>query len=126
MIRASIIGAGIALLCFLPPILHFILGPFGPMIGGFFAALRMTERKPSFKDLAYTGLLTGLLLTVSILIISIPTYFIIQMVGDDPIDIFESVLLLSGIFLGILIWALVLGTVGAVLAAGSIKKRLHE
>ena len=125
MIRASIIGALIALLCLLPPILHFILGPFGPMIGGYFAALRMTERKPSIKDLAYTGLLTGLLLTVSILIISIPTYFIIQMVGDDPIDIFASVLLLSGIFLGILIWALVLGTVGAVLAAGSIKKRLH-
>ena len=66
------------------------------------------------------------LLTVSILFISIPTYFIIQMVGDDPIDIFASVLLLSGIFLGILIWALVLGTVGAVLAAGSIKKRLHQ
>ena len=34
----GVVGAGVALVCFLPPLIHFVSGPFGPAIGGFVAA----------------------------------------------------------------------------------------
>jgi len=35
---AGVVGAGVALVCFLPPLIHFASGPLGPAIGGFVAA----------------------------------------------------------------------------------------
>lgn len=35
---AGLIGAGVAVGCVLPPILHLVTGPLGPLIGGFVAA----------------------------------------------------------------------------------------
>lgn len=37
-IIAGIVGAGVSLGCLLPPILHLVTGPLGPLIGGFVAA----------------------------------------------------------------------------------------
>ena len=41
---AGVIGAAIALACLLPPLLHLVTGPLGPLIGGFVVAHRI---KPS-------------------------------------------------------------------------------
>jgi hypothetical protein len=38
---AGAIGCAVAMLCLLPPILHFITGPLGPLIGGFIASKRL-------------------------------------------------------------------------------------
>ena len=124
MIRASIIGTGIALLCFLPPILHFISGPLGPFIGGYFAALRVSGKNPTTKEFAYTGLLTGLILACSIIIVGTPVYFLVQTVGDNSKAVLDSLILLAGISLGILIWALSLGLLGALLGSRSNKRKL--
>jgi hypothetical protein len=37
----GLIGAGIAIACLIPPIVHFISGPLGPLIGGAFAGVRI-------------------------------------------------------------------------------------
>ena len=123
MIRASIIGTGIALLCFLPPIVHFISGPLSPLAGGYFAALRISEKNPTTKEFAYTGLMTGLILTCSIIIVGIPVYFMVQTVGDNSKEVLDSVILLAGMSVGVLFWALPLGLLGGLLAARSSKRR---
>ena len=38
---SGLIGAGVSVACILPPILHLVTGPLGPMIGGFVAANRV-------------------------------------------------------------------------------------
>ena len=35
LLKAGVIGIFVAILAVLPPVLHFITGPFGPLIGGF-------------------------------------------------------------------------------------------
>lgn len=37
----GLIGAGVAIACLIPPIVHFISGPLGPLIGGAFAGVRL-------------------------------------------------------------------------------------
>lgn len=123
MIRASIIGTGIALLCFLPPIIHFISGPLGPLVGGYFAALRISGKNPTSREFAYTGLMTGFILTCSIIIVGIPAYFMVQIIGDKPKEVLDSLILLAGISFGVLVWALSLGLLGGLLASRSRKGR---
>ena len=37
MLKHALLGFGISLACLLPPIVHFVTGPLGPLIGGWFA-----------------------------------------------------------------------------------------
>lgn len=53
---AGMLGAGVAMACVLPPILHFITGPLGPLIGGFIAASRC---KPGPRGQAIIALTVG-------------------------------------------------------------------
>jgi hypothetical protein len=53
IVTSSAAGVGISLLCFLPPILHFISGPLGPLIGSFIVG---TRAKATTRE----GLLIGL------------------------------------------------------------------
>ncbi len=41
-LASGFIGAGVSVACILPPILHLVTGPLGPLIGGFVAANRVT------------------------------------------------------------------------------------
>ena len=41
---SGLIGAGVSVACILPPILHLVTGPLGPLIGGFVAANRVAPR----------------------------------------------------------------------------------
>ena len=40
MLRGALVGFSVALLMLLPPILHFLTGPLGPLVGGFFGGSR--------------------------------------------------------------------------------------
>jgi hypothetical protein len=40
---SGLIGAAVSVACVLPPILHLVTGPLGPMIGGFVAANRVHQ-----------------------------------------------------------------------------------
>jgi len=39
---SGLMGAGVSMACILPPILHLVIGPLGPFIGGFVAANRVS------------------------------------------------------------------------------------
>ncbi|HET9015023.1 MAG TPA: hypothetical protein VFN57_05465 [Thermomicrobiaceae bacterium] len=40
VLKGSVLTVGIAVLCFLPPIVHLVTGPLSPLIGGYFAGSR--------------------------------------------------------------------------------------
>ena len=41
MIASALLGVTISVACLLPPVVHFITGPLGPFIGGYFAGSRI-------------------------------------------------------------------------------------
>ena len=57
MLKGALIGFAVALAMFLPPILHWVTGPLGPLVGGFFGGSRARLR-PAQAPLM--GLLMGL------------------------------------------------------------------
>jgi len=65
-ILSGLIGFGICICCLLPPILHFITGPLGPLIGGFVAGTRTHANK---KGAVVIGLMIGLNLTLLFILI---------------------------------------------------------
>jgi len=53
---SGLLGAGVAMACLLPPILHLTTGPLGPFIGGFVAANRA---KPGARGRAIIAVTIG-------------------------------------------------------------------
>ena len=50
----GLVGAAIAIGCVLPPVLHLVTGPLGPLIGGFVAASRINPRTRGRAIIAVT------------------------------------------------------------------------
>ena len=61
IIKAAAIAVVISLICLLPPGIHLISGPSGPLIGGYFAGSRMRLRP---AEAAVVGLLMALLVGI--------------------------------------------------------------
>ena len=57
MLKGALIGFAVALAMLLPPILHWVSGPLGPLVGGFLGGSR-ARLKPAHAPLM--GLLMGL------------------------------------------------------------------
>lgn len=114
MIRGALIGTGIALLCFLPPLLHFLLGPFAPLIGGFIGGSNAVKRTPGPLVPLGVGLLIGAFLAVISAIVGIPIVVIMRSVIDQPS---ASIFLLTAIPLIAMLWGSLLGIAGAYLGA---------
>ena len=57
MLKGALIGFAIALAMLLPPIIHFISGPLGPLVGGFFGGSKAQVRG---GQALIMGLLMGL------------------------------------------------------------------
>jgi len=43
-VLAGLMGLGVCVLCILPPLLHWVSGPLGPLIGGFAAGAKIKAR----------------------------------------------------------------------------------
>ncbi len=122
-ILSGLIGLGISVGCLLPPILHFITGPLGPLIGGFFAGLRARAK---WKGAVIIGLTIGTGLTLFLILIgSIIMSFNISLPGmmskitDKGFPASAS---LFGIALIPFSIGTVLGTLGAFLGGKVINK----
>ena len=63
MFRGALIGFAVALLMCLPPILHFVTGPLGPLVGGFIGGYRT---RISLTGAMSMGLLMGLFVTAPV------------------------------------------------------------
>ena len=120
----GLLGFGISLLCLLPPIIHFLTGPLGPLIGGFVGGL---QTRAKLKDAFLIGLSIGIYLTVFfIVIVSLIISLQISMpdtmkklVAADTLSA-TSVLLYSLIPLG---WATLLGGIGAWLGGRKMREK---
>ncbi len=58
VVKAAVIAIGVSVLCLLPPGIHFVSGPLGPLIGGWVAG-HVTRLRAG--EAALLGLLLGLL-----------------------------------------------------------------
>jgi hypothetical protein len=61
VLKAIVMAIVISVGCLLPPIVHFVTGPLGPAIGGYFAGSKMELRG---EQAALLGLVLGLLVGV--------------------------------------------------------------
>jgi hypothetical protein len=109
--KSSAAAVGISLLCFLPPLVHFISGPLGPFIGGFIVGMR---RKVTAQEGLLIGIgmgvlfgIIGLLGVVAAELLSPGT---IQMYSPLPIPVVWLIPLIPMIYAGFL------GSCGAVLS----------
>jgi hypothetical protein len=71
-IKAAALSVVISIVCVLPPGIHFVTGPLGPLIGGYFAGSKT-------RVIGYEAALVGLLLTV---LVGVPASFILRELGD--------------------------------------------
>lgn len=66
IVKSALLGALIALAGFLPPVVHFVTGPLGPVIGGIIAGYRV---KATCGKAEMIGLLMGVFIAVPALLL---------------------------------------------------------
>ncbi len=115
MARAAFIGVGVALLCFLPPILHFITGPLSPAIGGFVAGMQLPGRRPPITAIAGMAGVMTLVLTITITAFTAIGLTVTANIGDEERSFGVGVLLLVALFSAIYVFgmSLVGGLIGS-------------
>lgn len=108
----GVVGGVVAVACFLPPLLHFVTGPLGPLIGGFLAAQQV---KPAARGrviiVACVGLVLAGIATAGALAIS-------AFAGSGgPPDWFPKPDALALILAGVWLYASALAAVGVAASA---------
>tara|TARA_B100001964_G_C13944415_1_gene470441 strand:+ start:238 stop:603 length:366 start_codon:yes stop_codon:yes gene_type:complete len=105
MIKSAFIGFLIAIVMLLPPIIHFITGPIGPLIGGFVAG---TKIKAMPSQAILIGLFMGIFMITPTIVVALVS------------SVFEAILpaaVRQGlVFVAIIavVYTAVFGSVGAV------------
>lgn len=103
----GVMGGAIAVACVLPPILHFVTAPLGPLIGGFIAAQQV---KPEARGRAIIAGMVGAVLAALLSAIALA---IAAFAGSGgPPNWFPSYGTLALIILGAWLYATVLAGVG--------------
>jgi hypothetical protein len=100
----GLIGIGICVLCLLPPIFHFVLGPLGPALGGFVGGARVKARG---REAGIVGVTIGIGLSA---IVSTVFYISGSMVGAGRTP---PAMLVAGVGTLVLLYASTLGWAGA-------------
>ncbi|HEX7669501.1 MAG TPA: hypothetical protein VF395_07960 [Polyangiaceae bacterium] len=119
-ILAGLLGAGIAIGCVLPPIVHLVTGPLGPFIGGFVAANRA---KPGVRGQAIIAALVG---TGVAGLMAIAATVLIGLAGRSQLpDWFPSSGALGAVLAGVWFYGAVLAMVGTAVS-GSFSKKEEE
>lgn len=103
MLRAALIGVGIALIGLIIPVVHVITGPLGPLAGGFFAggSLNAPNEGHAIGVGALMGVFMGLL--------TLPFALGVYLLADVP----TFVALIPAF---VMVYVALLGSVGALLA----------
>ena len=100
MVRAALVGVGIALIGLIIPVVHFVTGPLGPLAGGFFAGQSLDT--PDEMQAIGIGVLMGVFLGL----IALPFALGVFIFADVP----TIVLLIPAM---VLAYVALLGSVGA-------------
>lgn len=104
MSRAAFIGAGVAFLCLLPPILHFITGPLSPAIGGFVGGMQLPGRRPSLATIAGMAGVMTLVLTITVTAFTAIGLTVAANIGDQGRNFGSEVLLFVALFSAIYVF----------------------
>jgi hypothetical protein len=102
----GLIGAGVAIACLVPPVVHFISGPLGPLIGG---AIGGARARATGLNALLIGLTIGLLLAVAVPTLGLLLEAILPVRFPE-----EALLLIGGI---VFVYSTALGWVGALIGA---------
>ena len=109
MLKHALMGFGISLACLLPPVVHLVSGPLGPLIGGWFAGSR---HQATAGQAIVIGMSMGLFMVLPLALMLV--------VYDVLLSLEDDLLLIVGIIM--LGYTTVLGTVGA-MVGGHIANR---
>jgi hypothetical protein len=106
------IAAAIALACFLPPLVHFVTGPLGPLLGAFIVAQRL---RPDARGCLVIAATLGLAFAV---LGAAGATAVVAFAGPSgPPDWFPDTSALALILAGVAAYAAALGGAGAALGA---------
>ncbi|HEV8637399.1 MAG TPA: hypothetical protein VG370_24530 [Chloroflexota bacterium] len=102
----GLVGAGVAVLCLIPPVVHFISGPLGPLIGG---AIGGARSRATGLNALVVGLTIGVLLAVIVPALGMLLEAIL------PVRFPEEALFVVGA--GVFVYSTLLGWLGALIGA---------
>jgi len=117
MFKHAFMGFGVCLACLLPPIVHLVTGPLGPLIGGWFAGSKYQATTGQGLGI---GVLMGLFMAFpvgTVLAVDNLAPSLMSRVEDD-------ILLIFGIV--ILGYTAVLGSVGAMVGGYMVGRSSHR
>ena len=114
MLKGALIGFAVALAMLLPPILHWVSGPLGPLVGGFLGGSRARLR-PAHPPLM--GLLMGLFMVLPIVVLLLVASTIAQAAIPKGL---RSMLEIVGVV--IVLYTTFMGSIGAAIG-GSLALR---
>ena len=115
MMRAALTGTVVALLCLVPPLIHFVTGPLGPFIGGVVAGAQLRSRTDSTYALILMSALMAVMLAAAVTAIAAPALAIVSIFIETEAQI--SLAMLPALALMVAIYSFGLGVVGAMLGA---------
>lgn len=125
-IFSGLIGMGIAVGCLLPPLLHFVTGPLGPFIGGFFGGMKARAK---WNGALIIGLTIGIGLTTFLILIgAIVMSFNISLPGImSKMSDENSLTSMSILGIALIPFSIgsVLGTIGAFLGGKMANKEIE-
>jgi hypothetical protein len=114
MIKGGVIGFAVSVVCLLIPVLHFVLGPLGPIIGGYFGG---TATKAGAGTALGIGFVMGLFLVPPLIIVAVLRN---QIADAMPGPI--SPLILVVVAAVFPIYAMSMGTLGAAIGGQMAQK----
>ena len=115
MLRAALIGTGVALLCLVPPLLHFVTGPLAPFIGGAVAGANLRARTDGTYALILMSALMAVMLGAAVAVIAGPAIFIVGLFIESDTQFSLSILPILAFLVAM--YSFGLGVVGAMLGA---------
>lgn len=119
-VLGGLLGAAIAMACVLPPLIHLITGPLGPLIGGFFAANMV---KPGQRGRAVIAVTIGCGFVGAI----VGAIAIIKSFTSEGLPSwFPSGDLLGAILVGVFAYGAGLGFAGTALSGAMAEKKAEK
>ena len=98
-------------MAFIPPIVHFISGPLGPLIGGFIASARTCHGRP--REAVGMGLLMGLFMAIAVAIVVVILTTVFDILPGNESNIALILPIVAGTYTALL------GVLGALMGSRS-------
>ena len=113
MIRQAFFAVGISLACLLPPLIHFVTGPLGPLIGGWFAG---SKTQASQSQSVILGLLMGMIVSFILALLLAVAMIIPALMPEIE---FATIII---VILSVISYTITLGSIGAFLGGYMVRR----